>query len=149
MDQINTSYGFQLNFTTRNMRRYSNEALKRANLDITVDHWGILRILEENNGQLNASQLSKIMLKDKPTMTRMVDVIVKKELVERLPDPNDRRATIIQLTKTGYKRVKNAHKVVNQVRTDMSQLLSKKDFKDLERILQRINSAIDSCNESR
>lgn len=144
MDQINQSYGFQLNFTTRNMRRYSNDALKRANLDITVDHWGVLRILEENNGQLNASQLSSIMLKDKPTMTRIIDVIVKKGLVERLPDPNDRRATLIHLTKTGYKRVKSAHEVVEQVRLDMSQLLNNKDFKDLERILARINSAIDT-----
>lgn len=146
MDQINKSFGFQLNFTTRNMRRYSNDALKRANLDITVDHWGILRILEENNGQLNASQLSSTMLKDKPTVTRMIDVIVKKKLVERIPDPNDRRATIIQLTKAGYARAKSARSVVSKVRTDMSQQLTERDFKDLERILTRINSAIDLSN---
>ena len=144
MDLISDSFGFQMNFTTRNMRRYSNEALKQAGLDITVDHWGILRILEENKGCLNASQLSKIMLKDKPTMTRMVDVIEKKQLVERKPDPTDRRATMIHLTKEGTLRVKKAHAVVKDVRSHIGSLLTEKDLKDLNRILGRINQAIDS-----
>lgn len=143
MDQIRDSFGFKLNYTTRNMRRYSNDKLKEAGLDITVDHWGILKILHEHQDGLNSSGLSEIMLKDKPTVTRMVDVVVKKGLVARIPNDNDRRVTTLKLTTSGKKRVLKAIPVVSEIRAFMSHKLTDKDLSDLSRILKRIDSAIE------
>ncbi|MBO3697898.1 MarR family winged helix-turn-helix transcriptional regulator [Roseivirga sp. E12] len=143
MDQISNSFGFKLNYTTRNMRRYSNEKLKAAGLDITVDHWGILKILSEQDNGLSSSALSDIMLKDKPTITRMIDVVVKKGLVQRTPSTEDRRVITLALTPLGKDRVSQALPVVQEIRSFMSQKLTDKDLQDLSRILQKIDSAIE------
>lgn len=143
MDQIRDSFGFKLNYTTRNMRRYSNERLKAAGLDITVDHWGILKILSEHSSGLNASALSGIMLKDKPTITRMVDVVVKKGLVRRVPNELDRRVTTLQLTAKGKERVSQALPVVQEIRTFISQKLTDKDLVLLSEILATIDATIE------
>ncbi len=146
MDQIRDSFGFKLNYTTRNMRRYSNERLKAAGLDITVDHWGILKILSENTQGLNSSALSEIMLKDKPTVTRMVDVVVKKGLVRRVPSKLDRRVTTLELTSKGNERVSQALPIVQEIRSFMSQKLTDKDLVLLSEILQRIDATIEGAN---
>jgi MarR family transcriptional regulator, organic hydroperoxide resistance regulator len=40
-----------------------------------------------------------------PTATRMVDVLVARELLTRIEDPSDRRAVVISLTQAGRKAV--------------------------------------------
>ena len=104
MGKIDESYGFQMNYTVRNMRRYSTEVFKKEGLDITIDQWGVLQILDENGGNLNHTQLSNLMLKDKPTLTRIVDLLCKKGLTERIPSEDDRRVLNIHLTKPGKKK---------------------------------------------
>jgi MarR family transcriptional regulator for hemolysin len=45
--------------------------------------------------------IATLMMRDKTTITRRIDGLVKKQLVERNPDPNDRRYYQIGLTEQG------------------------------------------------
>lgn len=142
MSDIDKSIGFIINYTTRNMRRYATDVLKREGLDITVDQWGIIQMLNEANAPINHTALSDKMLKDKPTLTRIVDILVKKDLVERLPSPSDRRALLLQLTKKGHQKVKEATPIVDEIRNTLSANITDKEMDQLKGVLDKINRSI-------
>ncbi len=52
-------------------------------------------------GRPTIGQLAKSMGLDKSTLSRTIDSLVKKGLVDRVPNPSDRRYTLINLTKGG------------------------------------------------
>src|SRR5262245_6168250 len=53
------------------------------------------------HGPKSASALAQLFGVSRPTITRMVDGLAKKNLVERHHDPDDRRLAIISLTAQG------------------------------------------------
>ena len=60
----------------------------------------MLLILQDRGG-LTATELSDRSLRDKTTVTRMIDRMVAKDLVERRADPSDRRRQRLYLTGAG------------------------------------------------
>lgn len=68
---------------------------------ITAEEWAVLLILQSHDG-MNATALSDQTLRDKTTMTRLIDKMVAKDLVLRRPDPKDRRAVRLYLTDHGH-----------------------------------------------
>ncbi len=52
-------------------------------------------------GRTTIGELAKSMGLDKSTLSRTIDSLVKKGLVDRVPNPSDRRYTLINLTKGG------------------------------------------------
>ncbi|MFR9673471.1 MarR family winged helix-turn-helix transcriptional regulator [Streptomyces sp. TR06-5] len=58
--------------------------------------------------QLSPGQLLTQTLVTSGTMTNRIDRLAKKGLVERLPDPNDRRGVLVRLTSDGRDRADSA-----------------------------------------
>jgi DNA-binding MarR family transcriptional regulator len=54
--------------------------------------------------QLSPGQLLTQTLVTSGTMTNRIDRLAKKDLVERLPDPSDRRGVLVRLTAEGRER---------------------------------------------
>mgnify|MGYP006290306441 CR=1 FL=1 len=52
-------------------------------------------------GSTTVSQMAERMGVDKSTLSRTLDGLVDKNLVQRLPDPRDRRFSVIRLTPPG------------------------------------------------
>jgi DNA-binding MarR family transcriptional regulator len=77
-----SAYSFLLDRTNRKIKQYAQNRFKVENFDITVDQWLIIKTLSQNNDQ-NQSQLAELTGKDHPTLTRILDLLVKKDLVER------------------------------------------------------------------
>jgi MarR family transcriptional regulator, 2-MHQ and catechol-resistance regulon repressor len=68
--------------------------------DLTVSQFGTLEVLL-HLGPLNQRSIGEKLLKSGGNITMVIDNLEKNELVERKPDPNDRRAVMIHLTKKG------------------------------------------------
>ena len=67
---------------------------------ITAEEWAILLQLANTPG-MTTTALSDRTFRDKTTSTRMIDKLVAKALVERHPDPEDRRRIHLLLTDAG------------------------------------------------
>lgn len=74
--------------------------LAKAGLAITPEEWAILLFLQGNDPTM-VTELAEIMSKDSTTMTRLVDGMARKNLVERHTDPKDRRRSLIALSSEG------------------------------------------------
>ncbi len=142
MQKLDDSFGFLINYTSNNIRRYATDYLKRNNLDLTVDQWGVLALLEQEGGKLTHADLATQMQKDPPTLTRIVDLLCKKELTRRVPDHKDRRVIQVMLTSAGKKRVEKALPIAQEIRRKLWKGLSNKDYMALKKILERVNKNV-------
>jgi len=82
--------------------------------------------------------LAEKTFKDAPTVTRIIDLLCKKELTERRSDPNDRRRFKIYLTPIGQAKIKQVLPVVLDLRKQGIKGLSREEYDTLIRILDTI-----------
>ncbi len=136
-----SSYSFMLDRTSKRVKQYAQKQFNTEDFDITVDQWLVLKNLNADNDQ-NQSQLAQLMEKDNPTLTRILDLMVKKNLVERKPDAGDRRSFIVHLTELGEQKQKEWAPKVEEIRMKAWENLNEQDFKDLKRILNTIYESL-------
>ena len=82
----------------RRLRETSQETL--APWDITPAHLRALRVLKRH-GTMRLSELSDYLHIAPRSATEVVDALESRGLVQRRPDPGDRRATLAELTGPG------------------------------------------------
>lgn len=70
--------------------------------DLTASQSGVLRILAKN-GPLSSANLSRKIFVTPSNMTGIIDRLAKKDLVQRIQHPEDRRISLISLTGSGEK----------------------------------------------
>ncbi|MFS8096620.1 MarR family transcriptional regulator [Lentzea alba] len=71
--------------------------------DLTMREYDVLYTLSKCDGPLRMSELNRHVLLSQPALSRMVDRLVDRGLVERCPDPGDRRGVRLSLTPAGRK----------------------------------------------
>lgn len=85
-------------------------------IDITPEQWSILSCLWENDKVIQ-QVICDLTEKDKPSVTRLINKLEKKELVKRVSDPSDGRNNLIHLTPKGIalkqKTTDIVHEIVN------------------------------------
>jgi MarR family transcriptional regulator for hemolysin len=92
---INREFGFMLNDVARLLRTYADH--KAAQFGITRAQWAVLVRLERSEG-LNQTELADMLDLQPITLTRLLDKLSDSALIERRPDPSDRRAKRLFLT---------------------------------------------------
>lgn len=97
---FDNSLGYIINRTARRLKYELYQAFKAKGHNITPEQWAILNRLWEQDG-LSQVELADRTFKDKPNVTRMLDVLEKRSLVFRQADQDDRRAYKVYLTEQG------------------------------------------------
>lgn len=112
--------------------------LEHAGLEMTADQWTLLELVASHEG-LTQKQLADAAGKDKPTVTRMLDLMLKKDWVVKEPTPGDRRSYLVLPTRNGQEvyragraAAKKAHKVA----------WKKSDGKEMKSVQKTLNKLI-------
>ena len=99
------------------------KAFTREGFDITTEQWTVLSCLWDKD-KIIQQMICEFPQKDKPSVTRLIDNLEKKNLVRRASDPKDRRNKIIHLTPRGValkqKTTEVVHNIVNHALEDIS-----------------------------
>ncbi len=132
-----SKYSFLLDRTARRVKQYAQQKFKLGDFDITVDQWLILKNLSEND-LLSQTELAQMVFKDQPTLTRIIDILVKKGFVQRVPHPLDRRSFQLLLTNEGQSKVNELKPQIASIREKAWENLNKSDFEEFKRILNTI-----------
>ncbi len=82
------------------LRQFLQKKFKENNIDLTYEMHQIMACLWKKDG-INQQELADLTLKDKASMTYLIDNLTKRELVKRTEDPIDRRSKLIYLTARG------------------------------------------------
>ncbi|CAB3779946.1 Multiple antibiotic resistance protein MarR [Paraburkholderia ultramafica] len=128
------SVGFAINKARNVLINEMDAALKE--LDITSQHVGIL--LSMRRGVATTPfELSKLLGIDTGLMTRMLDKLEKKGLLERSRSIEDRRVVNLKLTKEGEAISGQLPGIVPMVLSRRLRKFTKTEFEELRRLLNK------------
>jgi len=96
--QLHNSFTFWISRLASVMQEQFNKALDE--LDVTWPQWMVMNVLAHNLAETPA-QIADNLGVDRSAVTRLVDRLEKKGLVERKHDGLDRRSIKVKLTKAG------------------------------------------------
>ena len=116
--ELERAVGFYVNRAAYLM---SEEVAKRflaSGYKISAQDFGILFRLWKQDG-LSQVQIASLMMRDKTTITRRLDGLVKKALIERRNDENDRRLFRIHLTDLGRQAIEMLMKVAGKFQKEV------------------------------
>jgi DNA-binding MarR family transcriptional regulator len=131
------SYSHLLDRTARRVKQYAQQRFSAGDFNVTVDQWLLLKNLD-NDRYLKQTELAELTGKDTPTLTRIIDLLCKKGLTERVIHKTDRRSFTVHLKKTGKELLSELSPKVDDIRMQAWEGLSEADYEDLKRILNKI-----------
>lgn len=107
-------------------------------LDMTPAQFKVLSVMWFD-GISSPAELSKILSIDCGSMTRMVDRLVKKQLIEKQPNPEDRRGVLLNLTNIGQVTLQQCIEIIEvQVAPLLTGDLSELEIEQLSGLLKRL-----------
>lgn len=131
------SYFFKIDTTIKRIRFFMQKGLTDAGIDLTVDQWVVIDHIFPKE-TISQNELAEATAKDAPTITRILDILVKKGLVVRQMADDDRRKFYIYLTEEGKKLHEQAFKVIAEFRKKSWDGLTDEDYDQLVRIMDKI-----------
>lgn len=88
----------RLSFLTR---KTLSQSFEEEGLFVSAEEWAILLILW-SKGEQTPSALADMTFRDRTTITRLIDQMVKKQFVVREHDEKDRRRVLIKASEKGH-----------------------------------------------
>lgn len=105
---------------------------------VTADQFVCLALLNENES-ITQQELVRLATSDPNTIRAMLLLLEKRELVQRVDHPNDKRAWVVSLTKKGRQLYKKLDKELIPVRQKMLSVFNKKELEVLHKSLINIS----------
>ena len=110
-----------------------------AERGLTGPQWRVFRMLGEAEGQgLTPGQVSERLGVTGGNTTGIVDKLEEAGLIQRLPHPQDRRVTRLELTPTGQELYAQVRPVFDQRIVDLLGSLSEDDRQQMIQLLRRL-----------
>ena len=112
-----------------------------------LNHWSfdMLATLRRTGDpyRLSPTDLFRSMMVTSGTMTNRIDRLTEKELVRRIPDPEDRRGILVELTQQGRELIDNA--LVSHIANEARLLhpLSREEQQTLAALLRKWLSSLE------
>ncbi len=97
---LKSRIGMKLVRVGRMVRAIANQKFVKANLPITPEQFTVLTAILDHDG-LYQRQIGALTLKDRPNITRIINILEEKGLVTRTPDKNKRKIFKINITDKG------------------------------------------------
>ncbi len=107
--------------------------------DVSMKEYDVLYSLSKSDEPVRLTDLHQRVLLSQPALSRMVDRLVERGLVERCDDPGDRRAVRLALTDAGrtcQREVGRAH--ARDVSAAMTAQVTDADLHELTRITRAL-----------
>src|SRR3954453_16773685 len=132
------SLGEQFGAVARRLRAASMASLSAW--DVTPSQMRAIRILTSHEGGISSSELAHHLHIAPRSATEVLDALELKGLVQRSPDPSDRRATLVSLTPRAVELMDEVRRARGLESEKLFERLTATDRAHLARILRRLRS---------
>ena len=130
-------YFYLLERAVRQFRKYSQQLFDEQGITLSGEQWVVLKRISENEG-INQREIAELTYKDPASVTRMLDLLEKQDLVSRQPVENNRRTYALFLTIEGKKLVKKITPIAVAARKKGLENIREKDAEKLKQVLNQI-----------
>lgn len=137
MEKLEQIVFYSLDKAIKSYRQMAQRNINKENLDITIDQWLLLTTIS-NNPEATQQQIAESVFKDIASITRMIEILVKKEILTRDFHPEDRRRFALDITPKGAKILTDLNPVIYANRSKALEGISDSEIDTLKLLLNKI-----------
>lgn len=134
---LDASIGYSMNMGALLLKRELSTIFKKNGFDITPEQWAVLSRLKEKGG-LNQNEVARLTFKDNANITRIVDKLERKKLIERTQHATDRRTWLLFITPPGRQLVSKLEPLAATVLKKVTKGIKKEALKTCNKVIQKI-----------
>jgi DNA-binding MarR family transcriptional regulator len=123
------------------LRQYMQAKFRENHIDLTYEMHQIMACLWKQDG-INQQELADLTLKDKASMTYLIDNLTKRDLVKRSGDTRDRRNKLIYLTQAGKQLGKKVEPWVAELFTIASRDFDMATIRESIRVVEKLRDNV-------
>lgn len=136
-DRVEDVIFYALDRTYRKKQSMAQKRFAAHGMTITPEQWVLLKIVTQYEG-ITQVELAQKAIKDTASITRILDILEKKQLLSRQQDPNDRRKYVIVATKEGYSYIADNLEFIKTIRKDAVKGITKQELETLRSLLEKM-----------
>ncbi|WP_134686561.1 MarR family winged helix-turn-helix transcriptional regulator [Brevibacillus migulae] len=136
-EYIKRSLGRKLGVSSRLFGNRMNRHFKENGLNVTPEQWRIFVNLRKDEGKTQ-NMIACATDKDEPSVSRLIDNMIKRNLVKRVPHPTDRRTNLIYLTEEGAQMQEDLINLALKTAAEATEGVNEQDLETCLRVLDKI-----------
>ena len=141
MEKLDRVIFYSVDKTIKTYRQFAQKRFIEEGLDITIDQWLVLNAIAERP-DISQLEIAEKVFKDAASITRIIDLLIKKKYLQRETHNSDRRRFSLGLTEEGRELIKSISKLVKQNRAKALKGITEKELVQMKQTLTQI---IDNC----
>ena len=141
MEKLDRVIFYSLDKSIKTYRQFAQKRFIEEGLDITIDQWLVLNAIAERP-DISQLEIAEKVFKDAASITRIIDLLIKKKYLQRDMHNSDRRRFTLGLTEEGKELIRNISKVVKQNRAKALKGITEKELVQMKQTLTQI---INNC----
>lgn len=141
MEKLDQVLFFTLEKSIKTYRQFAQRQIDKAGIDITIDQWLVLKSIQDWP-DISQHQIAENVFKDFASVTRMIELLVKKEYLQREFHKTDRRRFNLVITKKGQAVIQKVIPVITANRKQALKSLTKTEIENNKIFLNQI---IENC----
>ncbi len=149
---LNKQVGVFLNLVHFRFKQYLSAIFAKHGFDLTPEQFLVLDTLWDD-GVLSQQELADILKKDKNSVTKLIDALERKRLVERIPDKIDRRLNLIHITELAKSMKDNITDIAldctNQIIKDIPEEDLNVFVSVLNKMAENMSSSDNNCGDGK
>ena len=138
MEKLDDLLFYHLDKAIKTYRQFAQRQLKLAGYQLTIDQWLVLKTIHDHPG-INQDGIAEIVFKDNASVTRIIDLLVKKKLIERTLHLTDRRRTELTLPEGSRLLLQEINKISKNNRSIALNGLNKEDIEIAKKVMINIS----------
>ncbi|MGV3697196.1 MarR family winged helix-turn-helix transcriptional regulator [Flavobacterium sp.] len=142
MEKLEDIIFYNMDKAIKSYRMYAQKKLKENGFKITIDQWLIIKTILENPN-VTQQEIAKNVFKDNASVTRIIELLVQSEYLERKDNPEDRRKSQLVVTEEGKSVIQRVQDLVLENRKNA---LASIATEELEVMNQTLKKVIRNCS---
>jgi len=134
---MKNSLGHMMGRISRSILGQLQRSFAAAGCDLSVEQWLLLVHLRDGDGQIH-QQLAQGTYRDKTTITRLLDGLEKRRLVERVPDSADRRQKRVRIMPEGKRLIRKLRPLALKIQNKAMENIDLREIDLCRTVLSRI-----------
>jgi DNA-binding MarR family transcriptional regulator len=141
MEKLDDIFFYTLEKSIKSYRQFAQRAMLKQGFVLTIDQWLVLKAIMDNP-EWNQQAIADAAFKDFASVTRIIELLVKKGFLTRAIHPTDRRRFLLMPTPKAEQDLKAMRPITEQNRKTALKGVSEEQLGLLHQYLTRI---IENC----
>jgi MarR family transcriptional regulator for hemolysin len=142
MERLDDILFYTLEKSIKTYRQFAQRAILKEGFELTIDQWLVLKAIMDNP-DWSQQEIAEASFKDIASVTRIIELLVKKGFLKRTIHPVDRRRFLLTPTTKASQDLKSMQPVTEQNRKTALYGLKQEEIARLQEYLSVI---IKNCN---